>query len=460
MDDQHAAKAPLQGGQAWRVFFIFALAYVMSYGLRSVNAVVGPELMQELGLSNADLGMLSAAYFIGFAAMQLPLGVCLDKYGARRTEAALLALSVLGCVLFASSQSLLGLWLGRALIGIGVSSCLMAAYKAYRSWYPLALQSSMASRMLVAGTSGALCATIPVSAALPIFGWRGVFYFCAMVLALLSLVLFFGLRGVEQAFAQAGASKQTGKAVSAEAASHDLAKGVAKDAANDPRATSPSFFASLASYGPIFSDPYFIRLGILGLVNQGIFVALQTLWAGPWMMTVLQMSKQQSSQILFVLNLVLLFAYLALAWLAPRYIKSGREQGLAVEPLVGLGLGAAILLQMIMIAHNAPWTWLLWPMLALCFSCIALIQTHLSLSFPAHLAGRSNTAYNLLFFLGAFVAQAGIGWLIDGFANRGMTVAQAMRAAFACSVLIQAAALGFFIFSRARPAQGEPIAPY
>ena len=429
-----ASTFPLQGRRALGVFVCFAAAYLMSYALRSVNAVVGPELMQELALSNADLGMLSAAYFVGFACMQLPLGVWLDQYGARRTEAALLAVGVLGCMLFASSHSLLGLWLGRALIGVGVSSCLMAAYKAYRLWFPLALQSGLASSMLVAGTSGALCATVPVTAALPFLGWRGLFYLAAAILALLTLILWFTLRPVEQAYANTVSNKEVAST------------------------TPTSFLASLAGYGGIFSDPYFRRLGVLGLVNQGIFVALQTLWAGPWMMTVLQLSKQSTSQILFVLNFTLLCGYLALAWIAPRYIKSGREQGWAVESVVSWGLTAAIGVQIIIIFCAASWAWIWWPVLAMFVTVAALVQTHLSLSFPPALAGRSNTAYNLLMFIGAFAAQAGIGYLIDMFVHFSLPAASAMRAAFAVVVVLQALALLYFCLSRARP-QNEQAVP-
>src|ERR1035437_641983 len=130
-----ADKAFLAGPAAARVFLCFAAAYVLSYAFRSINAVIAPALMQDLGLSNADLGLLTSAYFISFACVQLPLGVWLDKYGPRRTEAALLILAAAGAAVFAMSTSLLSLWIGRALIGAGVSSCLMASFNAYRVWF-------------------------------------------------------------------------------------------------------------------------------------------------------------------------------------------------------------------------------------------------------------------------------------------------------------------------------------
>ncbi len=417
---------PLRGRRALLVFLCFALAYLLSYALRSVNAVVGPVLMMDLHLTNTDLGLLTAAYFIGFAAMQLPLGVWLDNYGARRTEACLLAVGVLGCVIFALSDRFALLWLGRALIGVGVSACLMGAFKAYRQWYPLHLQSSLASSMMVAGTSGALSASVPVSLALPLLGWRGLFLLAALLLALIALAIFVGLRGVEREFAPSQSSTVA------------------------PSETA-GFWRSLGGYRDIFRNPYFRRMGLLGFVNHGIFIALQTLWAGPWMIKVLGMDKTQSSQILFVLNSSLLLGYLALAWLAPRYIKSGRATGWAVEWVVGLGLGSVILIQAAIVFFTAPAAWALWPVLTLCVAVTALIQTHLSLSFPAALAGRANSAYNLLIFVGAFIAQSGIGALIDAFARTGLTGSDAMRAALAVCVALQFFALLRFVLHPARP---------
>ena len=57
---------PLRGLGAARVFLCFALAYLLSYALRAINAVIAPPLMAELGLSNADMGLLSSAYLVSF----------------------------------------------------------------------------------------------------------------------------------------------------------------------------------------------------------------------------------------------------------------------------------------------------------------------------------------------------------------------------------------------------------
>lgn len=407
----------LRGALAARVFLCFALGYLLSYALRSINAVIAPSLLADVGLSNSDLGLLSSAYFVSFASVQLPLGIWLDKYGARRTESALLLVAALGAVVFATSTSLTGLWIGRALIGAGVSACLMGAFKAYRQWFAPERQSQLASWMLVAGTAGALTATVPVTMALPLIGWRGVFWIIAALILLAAAAIFFLLRDVERRFA--GEHSQSGAALRDD-----------------------------GGYRRIFGSAYFWRMGFLGLVIHGIFLALQTLWAGPWMTTVLGKTPQQAGQILFALNFVLLLSYLALGWAGPRLVA----RGLNAHRLIGIGVGGIVLAQVAMLLTSSEHGWLLWLLLAVCVPVTTLVQSQVALAFPASLAGRANTAYNLQLFIGASVAQWGMGLLTDAFKLHGATASGAFRAALAILIVLQAAALAQFLFSRAQPA--------
>ncbi len=408
-----------------RVVLIFAAAYLLSYAFRAINAVIAPALMADLHLSNADLGLLSSAYFVGFACMQLPLGVWLDKYGSRRTESALLVLAAIGAAVFAMSSTLTGLWIGRALIGMGVSSCLMAPLKAYRVWYPPARQSQLASWMLVFGTCGALATTVPVTAAMPLIGWRGVFWLMSALIVLATALLFFRLKDVES----------------------DI--NARQAAANTPPLQQHQ------AYGAIFANPYFRRMSLLGAVHQGGFMAMQTLWVGPWMVTVLNLSVAQTSQVLFLFNFSLMLSYMALSWWAPRHVSYDDKPGLPVLKVVAVGLAGSVLIQLAMLIFPAPWAWMLWIVFAVLVTVTTLAQTHVSLAFPAHLAGRANSAFNLTLFIGAFTIQWGIGLLIDGFVLLGWDAAGAMRMAFAAYLLLQVAALLVFVSSRAQAAVVE-----
>jgi MFS family permease len=111
-----------------RVFLPFAAGYFLSYLFRVVNAVLAPDLAADIGVGPSALGLLTSVYFITFASFQLPLGVLLDRYGPRKTEAVLLMFAAIGAFLFSQADSLAGLVIGRAFIGFGVSACLMASF--------------------------------------------------------------------------------------------------------------------------------------------------------------------------------------------------------------------------------------------------------------------------------------------------------------------------------------------
>ena len=86
--------------RAVAVVLAFAFAYFLSALLRAVTATLAPVFSSELGLASADLGLLAGAYFFGFAAMQLPLGRALDRFGPRRVLLVLLSGAVIGCLAF------------------------------------------------------------------------------------------------------------------------------------------------------------------------------------------------------------------------------------------------------------------------------------------------------------------------------------------------------------------------
>lgn len=406
-----------------RVFLYFAAGYFLSYALRVINAIIGPALLQELGLSNGQLGFISAAYLITFAGLQLPLGIWLDRYGSRRVESALLLVAALGCALFALGHSVWVLWLGRALIGVGVSACLMAALKAFRQWFEPKRQSQLGSGMFVAGTLGALFATIPVNVSLPILGWRGIFWVMALLLLITSALLFIGLKPVEAAHQSP--------------APPDLA----------PPPTE--------GYRQIFQDPYFRRMACIGIANQGSLAALQSLWLGPWMIQVVGLSKSESADALFAFNLVLLGAFLLFSWRAAHHIvidgaKARGPHQFWLSQVITWGIGAGLLIQALCLFMDARWAWALWLLFALFQSVTSLLQSHIGLSFPVRLAGRANTAFNLLVFLGAFGMQAGLGILIDFLSAHGLSSSNAMRWAFGVGLLWQIAGWAGFVRSRAK----------
>ena len=228
-----------------RVFVPFAAGYFLSYLYRVVNAVIAPDLVADLGVGPSALGLLTATYFIAFASAQLPLGVLLDRFGPRRMEAFLLLFAGLGAILFSRSGTLTGLIAARALIGFGVSACLMAAFKAYTMWFATEKWPLVNGFQMAAGGLGALAATAPVEAALHVTDWRGVF----MVLAVLTLLVAVGVYALVP----------------------EKPSGVAGERLKD----------QLLGVRTVFTSLEFWRGAPLTTLSQASFLSIQGLWAGP-----------------------------------------------------------------------------------------------------------------------------------------------------------------------------------
>ena len=186
------SKPVLSNSKAIIIFLVFALGYFISTLLRAINATISPELVSEFSLSAGDLGLLSGAYFLGFASVQIPLGYLLDSKGPKKIVSYFLSLTIVGIILFANAKNFQILLLSRLLIGVGVGACLMGPLTAYRVWFQDEMQQRSNSWMLMVGAIGMLSSSLPVQYLLPSIGWRGVFINLAILtfICIVLIVLF------------------------------------------------------------------------------------------------------------------------------------------------------------------------------------------------------------------------------------------------------------------------------
>lgn len=397
-----------------RLFLIMSSGYLMSYGLRAINATIAPELVGELGLSNTQLGSLTSAYFIAFAFMQLPLGVWLDRFGPRRVDSVLMAVAGAGCLVFATAPAFEWLWVGRALVGVGFAAGLMAPFAMYRTWFAPHHQTRLAAWTMTVGTFGVLIATLPVRAMLSVTDWRGVFFGCTVVLLSISLLMWFGLPRRHEPDGQG----------------------------------TQSFLKSLGGYSEVARSSFFWRMVLMSGAIQGGFVAMQTLWLGPWFTRLLHMTPQQSASWLFVFNATLLGSYLLAGYLAPRL---GQTERATVRLAGGSALLTVGLIGLIAAAPVAAGVWA-WLLVAAITTVFPPIQARVGMTFPRHLAGRALTAYNLVQFVAVFVIQAGLGVAMDRLIDGGMAQDDAFRASLAGVAVMQMAMWLLFMFWPKEPA--------
>ena len=348
-----------------------------------------PQFSAELSLSSGDLGLLAGAYFFGFAAMQLPLGSALDRLGPRRVLLGFLAVAVVGCVAFAMAGSFLGLTLARALIGVGVAACLMAPMTTFRRSFSPAAQMRANSWMLMTGSLGMVASTLPVQWLLPWLGWRGLFWMVAVCVALALLTIAWLVPHDGPVQRVRGGSER--------------------------------------GYARVFRHPTFQRLVPMGFFQYGGLVAVQSLWAGPWLVRVCGWTPAQAAQGLFGINAAMLVAFMAWGSVLPRLFANGWT----AHRLVALGMPgsiAALLLVIWLGPRASAWTWALFCVAS---TFVSLSQPAIGQAFPATLAGRALSAYNLAIFAGVFSIQWGIGLVIDSLRALGWSDLSAFRGAFA-----------------------------
>lgn len=384
-----------------RVLLPFACGYFLSYLFRTVNAVISPDLMAALHLGAADLGLLTSVYFLTFAAFQLPLGILLDRYGPRRVETVLLLFAAAGALVFAVSDGLENLIIGRALIGLGVSACLMGSFKAAVLWFPSTRLPAVNGWIMAAGGLGALTATAPVAAVLQWTDWRGLFWLLALATLGVAAVLFTVVPERQR-----------------ESAAETLR-------------------VQLNGVGKVFSDGYFWRVAPLTVVSQMSFLSIQSLWAGPWLADVAGLARAEVAEYLFLIAAAMVAGFLSMGSLTYRLSRFG------IRPLTVavVGMGLFMLAQL---ALTLQWTALslpLWLVFGFFGTSGILPYAVLSQHFPAALAGRVNTAVNLLVFVAAFVAQWGMGAVINHWPTATGYSPQGYQVAFALVLGLQVLAL-------------------
>lgn len=388
------------------LFLVFAFAYFFSALVRSVTATLAPTFTAEFGLQARDLGLLAGGYFLGFAATQLPLGRWLDRHGPRAVLVGFLGVAALGCAAFAMASSFAGLLAARVLCGVGLGACLMAPLTGYRRWFAPGLQLRANAWMLMTGSLGMVASTLPVQWLVPHFGWRPLFWAVAALL-LLAMVL--------------------------------IATRVPPWPR--PKAEGP---AAGGSYREVWRHPYFRRMAPIGFLTYGGMLAMQTLWAGPWMIRVAGYSPLQAAGGLFTINLCMLAAFWCWGLLNPRLAA----WGWGANRLIAVGTPLSFVAMAFILAAGPAAGAGAWAFFCLASTFASLAQPAVGMAFPAALAGRALSAYNLVIFGGVFAVQWGLGLLLDLFASLGLSEVACFRAGLGVFLVLSVAAWVFFMRGR------------
>ena len=361
------------------VFCPFAAGFFLSFLYRNVTAVIAKDLAAEFSLSAADLGLLTAVYFLAFAAMQVPVGVFLDRYGPRRVVAGLLLAAALGSAAFASADGFASLAMGRALIGVGVSACLMGSMKAFTLWFPLERMATLTGMVIAVGGLGGLAATTPIEHGAGAWGWRAMFWLlsalCVASSAYIALVV------PEKAVP--GAGERWGDA--------------------------------FRRMGAIFRLPVFWRVGLPLMTVHANFQALMGLWLAPWIIDVALLDRGSAARWLFAAALGYTVASLAFGVAADQLAS----RGVSRLTLLKWGTAVAIAALFGLAAAPAQGKFALLVVYASAAIAPALSYVLLTRHFAPDMSGRVNTALNVAMFISSFASQWGVGAILRAFPSEG-----------------------------------------
>lgn len=369
----------LPGRLVFVVFCPFAAGFFLSFLFRNVNAVISKDLASVFALSAADLGFVTGAYFLAFAAMQIPVGLFLDRYGPRLVVSSLLLVAAAGSTIFSIADGLATLTVGRALIGVGVSACLMGAMKAFTLWFPLERMATLNGVVIAVGGLGALAATTPLEAGVAAWGWRAMF----ATLAVLCMVCSAYILLVVPEKRLPGADEGWGEA--------------------------------LRRMGVILSTPLFWRVSLPLTTVHATFQALLALWFVPWLIDVAGLDRPGAASWLFAAALSYTIASLVFGIAADQLAARGVSRLSLFK--WGTGVAVACLFALAWAPAHGKFAILV----VYAFAVLAPVISYVLLTrhFSPEVSGRVTTSMNIVMFLSTFTTQWSVGAVLRQFPAEG-----------------------------------------
>jgi MFS family permease len=375
--------------------------YSVSQFLRNSVGVIAPDIAREFALSPASLGVLSSVFFFSFAAVQIPLGIAIDRFGPLRCMLASIGLAVSGCLLFAAADSLLTLSAARVLMGIGCSSLFMAPLAIYTRWFPGRWFSTLTGIQLGIGTLGTLLATAPLAYASESVGWRTSFVVVGLATALIGLAVALVAR--------------------------DDPPGA------DSEIRSPqSLVESVRGLADIVRVPGFVPIFVLQLVAYSSFVSVLGLWGGPFLSDVLGLDLAARGNLLLVMAGFQTLGLLAWGPMDRVFASRTRIVGAGV-----LSTAAFLFLLGLLGDRGGPVVIVLFAALGFSAAYVVILTAHGRALFRQEQVGRGMTAINMATIGGVFVMQMATGAIVglfdpltEGVAGHEVRPFAAYRAAF------------------------------
>jgi len=412
--NQDSSRSWTPSTRRWLVLALCSLLFIFSQFYRVSNAIIAPQLQKELAISSEGLGILGAAFFYAFAIAQIPLGLFLDRIGARLIMTALTIVGSIGALIFASAHDMTIAILGRTLLGLGMAGNLMGTLKLFTRWFSPREFATLSGVILALGTLGNMIAATPLALLVNTFGWRWSFVLIGIATFLFALIFFFLV--------------------------DDNPKGESISDPNNPPSPSTRHNIRL-----LFTsrDYWIICFGTF--IRYGIFVAIQGLWAGPYLIEGLGFSLIEAGNLLLLLNMGYLVGSPLGGWLSDRAIHSPKRVAL---------FGMAIMAFCIF-ALSANWSagniWILggiFIILGISSSFGIVMYAHIKELMPPDMSGMAFTGVNLFTMLGAAIVTQVMGILLEHLSAPGTPSLEDYQTIFFIAFLSIVCGWVLYVFTR------------
>jgi len=250
--------------------FILYLGYILAMFHRVSIAIMADRLIEDLNLNLSQMTIMAAVYFYPYALMQFPVGILVDRIGPKRLVSAMLLLTSFASIIFAFATTFQLSIISRLLIGLSVSCIFVPTEKFIASYFPAEIFSTLTSLLVFSGIIGILCASVPLAFLVELLDWRTVYFMMGVIALVLSFATWFLLDDRQ----------------------------MLKQSEHKPKQIS-----SKLAMKWVLSEWGMWPIAIRNFFGYGATMAFQSLWAGPYLMTILGMNRISAGYLIMLLSL-------------------------------------------------------------------------------------------------------------------------------------------------------------
>jgi predicted MFS family arabinose efflux permease len=351
----------------------------LSQFYRVSNSVIAPELVRDLGLSARQLGWAGSAFFFALFAVQLPVGLWFDRFGARLTVSVISVVAAVGSVWIAYAADATDLIVGRTIVGLGCAASFMSVVFLCARWFEPGRLATALSWVFAGSNLGTLAGATPLAWVAAVFGWRNGFLGLAVVTVLVAGLFYVVVR-----------DRPPGSSL--------------------PATQRESLSDVFSGLWQVWRTPGLMPLLSMHFFAYATMLTVLGVWGGPYLFDVHKLDGVQRGNVLLAMGVAQTLGILAYGPM-DRVLHSRKKVVFA-----GAILSALVLAALALVPQPPLWLAVI-LLVAACFLCAfgTVIVAQGRTLFPDRLGGRGVTTVNMAQCLGLTVLPALTGYIVEAF---------------------------------------------